>query len=153
VRGYCGIGVVNGKSAVNIGTLWRSATILGADFIFTVGRRYERQRSDTYKTWRHIPLWTFADFRDLRRHVPYDCQLVAVETIGETYLADFTHPERAVYLLGAEDHGLTREALAACPRVVRLPGPRSLNVATAGSIVLYDRVVKAEQRVQLQAVA
>jgi len=29
-----------------------------------------------------------------------------------------------------------------CHQVVRLPGERSLNVAVAGSIVIYDRITK-----------
>lgn len=36
-RGYFGIGVYHSKNADNIGTLWRSAAIFGADFIFTNG--------------------------------------------------------------------------------------------------------------------
>lgn len=35
-RGYFGIGIYNGKNTANIGTLWRSAAILGANFIFTI---------------------------------------------------------------------------------------------------------------------
>lgn len=37
-NGFFGIGIENMKSAMNIGTLWRSAINLGADFIF-VNRR------------------------------------------------------------------------------------------------------------------
>ena len=40
--GYCGIGIENGKAEVNLGTLWRSAHIFGAVFLFTVGRRYRQ---------------------------------------------------------------------------------------------------------------
>lgn len=51
------------------------------------------------------------------------------------------HPLRALYLLGAEDHGLPPEVLARCHEVVQVPSPSpySLNVAVAGSLVLYDR--------------
>lgn len=45
-RGYFGIGVFHGKNEQNIGTLWRSANIMGADFIFTIGKRYSRQCTD-----------------------------------------------------------------------------------------------------------
>lgn len=38
-RGYFGIGIFHGKSSENLGTLWRSAAILGADFIFTIGKQ------------------------------------------------------------------------------------------------------------------
>ena len=53
-RGYFGIGVFHGKNEQNIGTLWRSANIMGADFIFTIGKRYSRQCTDTMKTPRHM---------------------------------------------------------------------------------------------------
>lgn len=142
-RGFFAIGIEHGKNRLNVGTLWRSANILGASFIFTVGRRYRHQSSDTLKTWRHIPLFHFADLGDLRRHVPHDCLLVGVELTDEaTPLRDFAHPERAVYLLGAEDHGLTDAAREAVQRTVVLPGERSMNVAVAGSIVMYDRVAR-----------
>lgn len=139
-RGYCGIGIERSKSPVNVGTLWRSAGILGADFIFTVGKRYPAQASDTIKAWRHIPFWEFTDLDDLR--TPYDCRLIGVEMDARARaLDDFDHPERAVYLLGAEDHGLSDGALERCEELIRLPGVHSLNVAVAGSIVLHDRLV------------
>jgi tRNA (guanosine-2'-O-)-methyltransferase len=43
MRGYYGIGIENVKTAENVGTLWRSAYILGASFIFTIGKRYKKQ--------------------------------------------------------------------------------------------------------------
>jgi tRNA (guanosine-2'-O-)-methyltransferase len=143
MRGYCGIGIERSKTPVNVGTLWRSAYILGADYIFTVGKRYPRQASDTIKAFRHMPFWEFTDLDDMR--TPYDCPLIGVELDPRArMLADFTHPERACYLLGAEDHGLTAEALNRCHHIIQLPGKLCLNVATAGSIVLYDRWVKRE---------
>lgn len=143
-RGYCGIGIIHGKTGVNTGTLWRSADLFEADFLFTVGARYQKQASDTFKSWRHIPLWNFPTLDAMRAALPFQCLLVGVELDPRAVpLATYQHPERAVYLLGAEDHGLTREALAACHQIVQLPGRMSMNVAVAGSIVLYDRAVKA----------
>lgn len=142
-RGYCGIGIWHTKNPLNVGTLWRSADLLGASFVFTVGRRYERQASDTMKSWRHTPLFHFKDVDDLRAHLPYSCPLIGIEMAdGATPLTSFAHPERAVYLLGAEDTGLNAAAIAACHHLVVLPGRRSMNVAVAGSVVLYDRVAK-----------
>ena len=54
-------------------------------------------------------------------------------------LQDFCHPRRCVYLLGAEDHGLTKIAIRKSHFLVKFPSIQSLNVAVAGSIVLYDR--------------
>ena len=60
-RGYFGIGVERPKTPANIGTLWRSATCFDASFIFTIGRRFPEQSSDTTKTWRHIPKMEYRD--------------------------------------------------------------------------------------------
>lgn len=140
--GFFGIGILNGKTPENVGTLWRGAYQLGADFIFTVSRRYSPQHSDTYKTWRHVPLWRFASVAQLRNVLPRECLLIGVEE-GGTDLPSFSHPERCAYLLGAEDHGLTDEARAACHSVVTIPAIRqqSYNVAQAGTLVMYDREV------------
>jgi len=56
-------------------------------------------------------------------------------------LHTFVHPEQAVYLLGAEDDGLPESVLRDIP-VLEAPSEWCLNVATAGSLVLYDRLVK-----------
>jgi tRNA G18 (ribose-2'-O)-methylase SpoU len=142
-RGYCGIGMENPKTGVNLGTLWRSAHCLGADFIFTIGDRYKGQASDTTKAYRHVPYWRFTDWADFAAHVPYDCRLVGVEITSKSVgLPGFKHPERAIYLLGPEDGSLSAEAQARCDALVQFQSAFCLNVATAGSIVLYDRQAK-----------
>lgn len=147
-RGYFSIGVFHSKNVFNIGTLWRSAHCFGADYIFTIGRRYDRQCSDTMKTERHIPLFNFIDLDDFKRHLPKGCELVGIEIVDKAWpLQNFRHPERACYLLGAEDTGLSDNAISACHRIVYIPGAfRCLNVSVAGSIVMYDRVIKTTQK-------
>lgn len=143
-RGYFAIGVYHAKTEVNIGTLWRSASAFGAAFVFTVGARYRKQAADTTKTDRHTPLFHFTDMDDLLSHLPNGCPLVAVELLDKaTPLNRFTHLERDCFLLGAEDHGLPPEVIAKCHRKVVIPhAAQCLNVAVAGSIVMYDRAAK-----------
>lgn len=143
MRGFFEIGIYRGKTPANVGTLWRSAYQMGAAGIFTVGKRYPKQATDTVHAYRHIPCREFEDFESLLYGLPYDCPLVAVE-MGGRPLQSFKHPERAVYLLGAEDHGIPQELLKRCHHVVSLPAVRtaSYNVAVAGSLVMYDRLVK-----------
>jgi tRNA G18 (ribose-2'-O)-methylase SpoU len=139
-RGFFGIGIEHGKSEANLGTLWRSAYTFGASFVFTVGRRYKHQSSDTVKAWRHVPLYHYADFDAFHAHLPYDAQLIGVELDDRAQpLGRFVHPQRAVYLLGAEDHGLSATAMQRCHRLIVLPGRFCLNVSVAGSVVLYHR--------------
>jgi len=143
MRGFFAVGIEGTKNGINVGTLWRSANIFGAAYIFTVGKRYWHQSSDTMKTWKHIPLFHYGDLKDFIDHLPHDCRLVGIEMEKEAAsLEDYTHWERSIYLLGAEDSGLSEKALEVCHDLVVLPGKVSLNVSTAGSIVMYDRVSK-----------
>lgn len=132
-RGYCGIGIFGSKTATNVGTLWRSAANMGAAFIFTVGRRFPQQASDTVKAWKHVPYFEVDAIDKLP--IPRGCQLIAVEQDPAAVpLADFIHPERAVYILGAEDAGLPRRILNRAHAIVEIPSDHCLNVAVAGSI-------------------
>jgi len=133
------------KNSLNYGTLFRSAAILGADFIFLIGKRFKQQSSDTIKSWKHMPLFEYKDFEDFNTHRPHDSLLIGVEMCSKAkQLRTYNHPERACYLLGAEDNGLPDDVLKACQSVLILPGDHSLNVSVAGSIVLYDRIMKME---------
>jgi tRNA G18 (ribose-2'-O)-methylase SpoU len=141
--GYFGIGCIGMKTHMNYGTLFRTAQILGADFIFLIGKRFKQQPSDTLKSWRHIPLFQYETFEDFQNNIPYNCPLVCIELSDEAVLlSDFQHPKQACYLLGAEDLGIPNKALENCNHIVKMPGEFSLNVSVAGSIVIYDRISK-----------
>lgn len=143
MRGYFGIGIENGKCKMNIGTLWRSANLMEASYIFTIGERYHRQSSDTMKTPLHIPLYHYKDRDAFYENMPKDCPLVGIELSDSAKpLCKFTHPDRCTYILGAEDHGLSAKTLGLCHHLVVLPGRRSMNVAVAGSIVMYSRHIQ-----------
>jgi len=142
-RGYYGIGFYYGKNSANVGVLWRTAANFGADFIFTVGKRYQKQTSDVTKAWRHIPLYTYEDADDFLKHIPRDCKLVGVELDNKAQdLKEYKHPERCIYLLGAEDYGITPEILQCCHDIVQISSVRCLNAAVSGGIVMYDRQCK-----------
>ena len=142
-KGYFAIGIQNPKTEENIGTLWRSAYILGAAYIFTIGKRYKKQASDTPKSWKQIPLFNYETFEEFYKNIPYDCRLVGIElTDISTPISEFKHPERCIYLLGAEDSGLSKEAIEKCHELVVLPGDICLNVSVAGSLAIYDRISK-----------
>lgn len=146
MRGYFAIGIEAAKTEANVGTLMRSAHSMGARFIFTIGHRYPVTRMDTSKSWRHVPLFEFQDFAAFSDAVPKDCEVVGVECDqgAPKPLTTFKHPERAIYVLGSEDRGMSKPMLQRCDRLVEIPGcDLCLNVATAGSIVMYDRISKA----------
>lgn len=146
-RGYCGIGIYHGKSRDNHGSLLRSAHAFGADFVFCIGPRYPNRSSlDTTKAAYHLPTFRFESMDDLLAHRPRFARVVGIETDANRSLEDYGHPEQAIYLLGAEDHGLPPEVLERCDSVVSVPTGYCLNVAVTGAIVLYDRVAKAASR-------
>lgn len=141
-RGYFSIGIYGAKTESNIGTLWRSAHNFGADFIFTIGKRYTMERSDTTKAFKHIPLYHYEDFADFQKHIPMSSELVFIEqTIGAKNVKNISHPERAIYILGSEDKGIPEELMRGYQKIY-IETPMCLNVAVAGSIVMYDRSIK-----------
>ncbi len=148
-NGYFGIGIECCKTWSNYGTLWRTAHILGAQFVFLIGKKFRKSFTDTSKTWRTVPVYSYDSFEEFYRNLPYSCVLVGVEMTPDAEpLENFEHPQRACYLLGSEDHGLSRTALEHCHRKIRLRGDQSLNVAVAGSIVIYDRLAKRDPQIK-----
>ena len=146
-RGFCGIGIYNPKHAINVGGLYRHAFVFGASFAFTIGSRYRREAADTPSAAKHMPIYEYQTETDLFENLPVGCELCAVElddSAGD--LPSFEHPERCVYILGAEDSGLPRSIIDACSHVVRIDTTYSMNVATTAGIVLYDRQSKAVRR-------
>lgn len=138
-RGYCGIGIYNPLHSMNVGTLWRSAMAFDVDFLFVIGLPIKAQPSDTTKATRHIPLWHFPSWDHFLVCRPSGT-IMAVEITPEAQsLPSFAHPERAIYVLGNERHGLPEEIITRCHTTIRIPSRYCLNVAVAGSIVLYDR--------------
>lgn len=145
---WFGIGIVRGKVASNHGTLWRSALQLGASYTFTLGRRYDKKSegaADVFKSHRQMPCFGYESVAAFAASAPVDAQWVAVEH-GGAPLAHFRHPKRAVYILGSEDAGLPPALVARAHHHVSIPvtqgRPASLNVAAAGAIVMWDRMLK-----------
>ena len=140
---FFGIGIYQPKTIHNIGTLWRSAYILGASFIFIIDGKYNHQNSDTTKAWSKIPFYKYDDFDHFYDSMPHSTMLVGIELNEKSEkINTFTHPPRASYLLGAEDNGLPEKVSSRCHKLVQLPGKGSLNVAVTGSIMLFDRINK-----------
>jgi tRNA (guanosine-2'-O-)-methyltransferase len=142
-QGFFGIGIQNGKTPENLGVLWRSAQNMGASFIFTIGNRYAKQACDTHKAVGAMPYFHYETFDDFFNNLPKGARLVGVELDEKAVqLETFTHPRRCVYLLGAEDHGLSNTAIEKSHHLVKFKSELSLNVSVAGSIIMYDRQAK-----------
>lgn len=142
VRGFFGIGIEGVSKPMNFGNLARTAYGFGAAFVFTVAPtpRLDAPPSDTAGSANHLPWYSYESVAAMR--LPDNCTLVGVELTDEAVeLPSFRHPAGAAYLLGPEGGSLSPAALDACAHVVRIPTLFCLNVATAGAIVMYDRVL------------
>jgi tRNA G18 (ribose-2'-O)-methylase SpoU len=147
MRGYFGIGVERVSKAMNVGSLFRTAHAFGASFVFSIATDYDRRKAglaDTSDAARNLPLYEFDDAKTLT--LPRDCQLVAVEITKDALeLPSFRHPRCAAYAFGAERYGLSSELLARADHVVRIPTRFSVNLAVAGAIVMYDRLLTSNK--------
>jgi tRNA G18 (ribose-2'-O)-methylase SpoU len=128
-RGFFAIGIEGVSKAVNLGNLVRSAHAFGA--MDTI--------ADTSRASSHLPLYHWQSVDELR--LPRGCRLVGIELLDEAIeLPAFPHPLQAAYVLGPERGVLSPGVIARCHHLVRIPTAFSLNVATAGAIVMYDRL-------------
>lgn len=143
------IGIEHTKTTHNVGTLLRSAVNFGASAVFTIGRRYKREASDTVNAAAQIPLIHCLGLDDFRDHMPKDWIPIIVE-LGDNArpIENFIHPKRCIYILGPEDGSVSRQLQDRYRTKIVIPSARCLNVAVAGSIVMYDRIAK-ERRASL----
>jgi tRNA G18 (ribose-2'-O)-methylase SpoU len=143
-RGYFGIGAEGVSKSANIGALLRTAHGFGASFCFTIGSGWDSRaarQADTADTPSHVPMWRFPNLDALS--LPQGCVLVGIELLDTaTDLPSFRHPLNAAYVLGPERAGLSPALLARCRHVVRIPTRFALNLAVAGALVLYDRLLQ-----------
>lgn len=140
-RGYFGIGAEGISKPMNFGNLARTAYGFGASFVFTVspGRRVDAPDSDTPNSQDHMPWYNYDNVDAI--HLPDGCRLVGVELTDDAInLPSFRHPTSAAYVLGPENGSLSPQMTERCEFIVKIPTLFCLNVATAGAVIMYDRV-------------
>ena len=146
MRGYFGIGVEGLSKPMNAGNLYRSAHAFGAGFVFTVASSYDPdiRKSDTSDITGQVPFYSFETLESMQ--LPEGCALVGVEiTDNAIELPSFRHPRCAAYVLGMERGSLSPELVDCCDHVIKIPTLFSLNLATAGAIVMYDRLISMQR--------
>ncbi len=133
----------------NVGSLVRTAHAAAAEEVVLVGERewnVEAARtSELFTTVIHLN--DAAAFRRYREEKGWD--LVAVELDARAVnLFDAEYPQRPCFLLGGEIGGIPADLLDEAELIVQIPQwglVPSLNLAVAGSIVLYDFLAKRER--------
>lgn len=149
-RGYFAIGAERMSKSLNLGNLMRSAHAFGASFTFTIGATYSALEAiaDTSRGSQHLPHYDWKGLDDMA--LPRGCQLVGVELIDEAIdLPRFLHPSQAAYVLGPEKGSLSPELVAKCDVVVKIPMRFCVNVAMAGAIIMYDRMISRKPLTRL----
>src|ERR1700712_2796752 len=143
-RGYFGIGAEGVSKSANVGALLRTGHAFGASFCFTIGSGWDSRAArtaDTADTPSHVPMWRYPSLTELS--LPHECVLVGIELLDDAVdLPSFRHPLNAAYVLGPERSGLSAGLLAQCDHMVRIPTRFALNLAVAGALVLYDRLLQ-----------
>jgi tRNA G18 (ribose-2'-O)-methylase SpoU len=141
MRGYFGIGVQRFSKPMNAGNLFRSAHGFGASFAFTIASKLPLKSagSDTSDAWKQMPYYRFDSVETMM--LPANCSIVGVELLDDAIdLPSFHHPRQAAYVLGPEKGSLSPDLVAKCDHVIKIPTQFCINVATAGAIVMYDRI-------------
>jgi tRNA G18 (ribose-2'-O)-methylase SpoU len=142
MRGYFGIGAEGISKPMNLGNLIRSAHAFGASFVFLVDPHHTigDAPSDTSHAEQQLPLYRVDTVQELA--LPKGCALIGVELLDQaTLLPSFRHPLNAAYVFGPERSSLSPAMVARCDHVVRIPTRFCINLAVAGAIVMYDRML------------
>jgi tRNA G18 (ribose-2'-O)-methylase SpoU len=142
MRGFFAIGAEGISKPMNLGNLDRSGHAFGASFVFLVNAHYtvRTARSDTSQAEFQLPVYDYPAVEALR--LPRGCQLVGCELVEDAVpLPSFRHPLNAAYVFGPERSALSPAMLARCRHVVRIPTRFCINLAVAGAIVMYDRLL------------
>ena len=145
-RGYACVGLRNPKNPLNVGAALRAAGCYNVKLLIIDGSRptryINRPPTDTQRQYRHMPVIMCSDMHTI---IPFDCIPVAVEILDTAIpLNRYIHPERALYIFGAEDATLGKATLQWCRDIVCIPTTYCMNLAATVNVVLYDRWCKRE---------
>lgn len=131
----------------NVGTLVRTAHAAAATEVILTGEREwntpAARTADLFTEIVHLE----ADVDAFRAHLESrQWNLVAVELADDSVsIFDAVYPERPCFLLGAELGGVPPELMADAELIVQIPQwglVPCLNLAVAGSLVVYDYLAK-----------
>lgn len=134
----------------NVGSLVRTAHATGASEVLLVGERdWNVEAARTAEQYTDVRMLSGVD--GLRHHLrARGWRLVAVELDRRSVTVfEARYPDRPCFLLGAELGGVPAELLDEAELIVQIPQwglVPSLNLAVAGSIVIYDHLAKLHRR-------
>jgi tRNA(Leu) C34 or U34 (ribose-2'-O)-methylase TrmL len=143
------VALIDPKYPHNVGAALRACACWGVGQLWWTGRRVRLDvargrrlpREERMKGYRGVEMCI--DDRVFDRFPRGTATPIAVELLPTAEsLADFEHPEDALYVFGPEDGGLPKPVRLLCHRFVFIPTHHCLNLAAAVNVVLYDRRLK-----------
>lgn len=154
----------NPKYVENLGGVIRAAACFEAERVLWTGtriphelnsheRRVVKKTSGGHAKVRHLRQFRMKDYVEVDYHHnerPFDELFtstsapipICVEFDGSENLADFTHPNHAIYVFGPEDGSVGWQLRRLCHRFVRIPSKFCLNLAASVNVILADRAMK-----------
>lgn len=138
----------NPKFPHNVGNAVRTLSCFGLENLVWTGARVEPEKLDRLP--REERMKGYKEVKWQRTQRPFDMFKgdnvpVCVELHpGAQSLVSFEHPEDAVYLFGPEDGEVPQVLRRFCHHFVFIPTHHCLNLATAVTVVLYDRRAKRQ---------
>ena len=143
-RHQFGVLCTNFQNDFNIGSVIRNANAFLAKKVYVYGRRkWDRRGAVGTHNYLHLDyLPAEYDLTQLKKQYT----LVGIDNIdGAVPINDYEWPENALMCFGSEQSGLPQDLIDECKDVVYIKqygSVRSLNVACASSIVMYDYLNK-----------
>jgi tRNA G18 (ribose-2'-O)-methylase SpoU len=137
----------NVRSLYNVGAFFRTADAMGLEHLYLsgfTGAPPSREITKTALGAEKTVFWSRVDdpHAFLAEMKSKGWETAAVETVEHAVnLFEWTPRFPTLVVFGHEVDGLPHDVLASCDTRVRIPmigAKRSLNVATAGGVVLYD---------------
>lgn len=143
------LGLVNPKSPDNVGSVLRAAANYRVDKVFYTGDRYPRaieRKARTVDMSRKISKDVLISRTEcLIDVVSEDMKIVCVEfAVNAIPLPEYQHPENALYIFGPEDGSIDQDIIDQADAVVYVPTIGCMNLSASVNVLLYDRLVKAD---------
>lgn len=144
------IALENPKYGHNVSGAIRAASCFGIEQVFWSGSRVRLDLESKTRLPREERMKGYGAVQAIESDRFFDAfpagtVPVAIElTPNAELLTQFEHPENALYVFGPEDGSIKSVTLRHCQRFVAIPTHHCLNLATAISVVLYDRRMKRQ---------